>query len=163
MKKAFLSILVCLVVLSGLGAMSIRHVDETHPFDSAPMLERYYDSSDDGNMAYWDQYEISLLTISQGGPIYSWFGHSAFLIRTPDGRDIAFDYGTFSFNDEDFIKNFVMGRLWFLCLSTRANGRYAELDEDGRSVSLVTLPLTAEQKKAIVNFVDANTLKENRE
>ena len=163
MKKAFLSILVCLVVLSGLGAMSIRHVDETHPFDSAPMLERYYDSSDDGNMAYWDQYEISLLTISQGGPIYSWFGHSAFLIRTPDGRDIAFDYGTFSFNDEDFIKNFVMGRLWFLCLSTRANGRYAELEEDGRSVSLVTLPLTAEQKKAIVNFVDANTLKENRE
>ncbi len=162
-KRVVSTISLLLIVLPLLFSMSIRHEEEIHPFDSIPMLDRYYDSSDDGNLDYWDKYEISLLTVSQGGPVYSWFGHSAFLVKTPEGREIAFDYGTFSFDDDKFISNFIMGRLWFLCFSSRAENRYEELASDGRSVSRIVLPFTAEQKKAIVNFMDANLQRENRE
>ncbi len=158
-----LSLILCLLVLCCAFSVSLRNVSEEHPFDSKPMLDKYYDSSDDGNLAEWDKFEISLLTVSQGGPIYSWFGHAAFLVTTPDGREITFDYGNFSFNDEDFIKNFVMGRLWFLCYSTYARTQIAELEVDGRSVTRVDLPFTAEQKKAVIEFLDQNVQRENRE
>ena len=67
-------------------------MEEVHPFDSIPMLESYYDESDDGNASFWDCCEVSLLTISDGIPLYSWFGHSAILVTTPDGRAYTFDY-----------------------------------------------------------------------
>lgn len=162
-KRAVSFIAFLLFALSLLCAVSLRHTEEINSFDSVPMLDKYFELSDDGDLEYWDQYGISLLTVSQGGPLYSWFGHSAFLITTPSGRHIAFDYGTFSFDDDKFISNFIMGRLWFLCLSSNAESRYAELEEDGRCVTKVDLPLTAEQKKAIVNFMDANLERENRE
>ncbi len=162
-KRVVSSIALLLLAVSFSFALSVRHTEEIHPFDSIPMLDRYYDQSDDGNLDYWDKYEISLLTISPGGPVYSWFGHSAFLVTTPEGRNIAFDYGTFSFDDDKFISNFIMGRLWFMCFSSRVESRYEELAEDGRSVSRVVLPFSAEQKKAIVNFMDANLLRENRQ
>ena len=163
MKKLSFSVLLFAFCLASVFAISINHADEVHSFDSIPMLNRYFDMTDDGNDDYWDSYTISLLTISQGGPLYSWFGHSAFLVQTPTGRNIAFDYGTFSFSSDDFIKNFIMGRLWFVCLSSYADLRMAELEDDGRSATTVVLPLTAAQKKAIVRFMDENTSHENRD
>ena len=163
MKKLSFSVLILVLCITTVFAISINHSDEVHSFDSEPMLNKYFDMTDDGNADYWDNYTISLLTISQGGPVYSWFGHSAFLVQTPTGRNIAFDYGTFSFSSDDFIKNFIMGRLWFVCLSSYADLRIAELEDDGRNASCVVLPLTAAQKKAIVHFMDENTRHENRD
>lgn len=162
MRKVFVSLILCLVATSAAFSISIRGNQETHSFDSIPMLETYYDESEDSNMDFWDKCEISLLTITQGAPLYSWFGHSAFLVTTPDGRNISFDYGTFSFNDEDFFVNFAFGRLWFVCTSTRAEWQIQELEAEGRSVTKVVLPLTAEQKKAVIGFLNNNILSENR-
>ena len=84
-KRVASTILILLVSVSALCSISVRSTNEVHPFDSIPMLDRYYEESDDGNLDYWDKYQISLLTVSQGGPIYSWFGHAAFLVQTPEG------------------------------------------------------------------------------
>ena len=162
MKKAAVAAILSLLFVSVAFSLSLRNSDEVHPFDSIPMLEAYYDESDDGNMSFWNGCEISLLTIGSGDPLYSWFGHSAFLVSTPDGRTVTFDYGTFSFNDEDFFVNFAFGRLWFLCLSSNAEYQLQDIAEEGRSVTKVVLPLTAEQKKAVIGFLNANSRKENR-
>ena len=162
MKKAVVAVILSLIFISAAYSLSLRNSDEVHPFDSIPMLESYYDESDDGSMSFWDGCEISLLTIGSGDPLYSWFGHSAFLVSTPDGRNVTFDYGTFSFNDEDFFVNFAFGRLWFLCLSSNAEYQLQDISEEGRSVTKVVLPLTAEQKKAVIGFLNANSRKENR-
>ena len=162
MKKAVVAVILSLIFISDAFSLSLRNSDEVHPFDSIPMLESYYDESDDGSMSFWDGCEISLLTIGSGDPLYSWFGHSAFLVSTPDGRNVTFDYGTFSFNDEDFFVNFAFGRLWFLCLSSNAEYQLQDISEEGRSVTKVVLPLTAEQKKAVIGFLNANSRKENR-
>lgn len=162
MKKAVVAVILSLIFISAAFSLSLRNSDEVHPFDSIPMLESYYDESDDGSMSFWDGCEISLLTIGSGDPLYSWFGHSAFLVSTPDGRNVTFDYGTFSFNDEDFFVNFAFGRLWFLCLSSNAEYQLQDISEEGRSVTKVVLPLTAEQKKAVIGFLNANSRRENR-
>ena len=162
MKKAVVAVILSLIFISAAFSLSLRNSDEVHPFDSIPMLESYYDESDDGSMSFWDGCEISLLTIGSGDPLYSWFGHSAFLVSTPDGRNVTFDYGTFSFNDEDFFVNFAFGRLWFLCLSSNAEYQLQDIAEEGRSVTKVVLPLTAEQKKAVIGFLNANSRRENR-
>lgn len=162
MKKTLIAVLMCLFVLSAAFAMSMRAEDEAHPFDSIPMLETYYDESDDGNSSFWEGCEVSLLTISDGGPLYSWFGHAAFLVTTPDGRNYTFDYGTFSFNDEDFFVNFAFGRLWFLCVCSNAERQLEEIVSEGRTVTKVVLPLSTDQKKAVIQFLNTNSRYENR-
>ena len=163
MRKVLTVAILCLVVLLSVSAISVNHESEDHPFDSAPMLDRFFDLSDDGNLPAWNAYKISLLTISKGSPLYSWFGHSALVVETPDHRRIAFDYGTFSFASDRFISNFVMGRLWFVCLSSSIDYRLEEFEEEGRGVSVVELPLTVAQKKAVINFLNENTDLEHRE
>ena len=162
MKKAAVVVFLCLLILSAVSSMSMRANEEVHPFDSIPMLETYYDESDDGSMSFWDGCEVSLLTVSDGGPIYSWFGHAAILVTTPEGRNVTFDYGTFSFNDEDFFVNFAFGRLWFVCVCSNAERQLEEIEAEGRTVTKVVLPLTTEQKKAVIQFLNANSRYENR-
>ena len=165
MKKRVVScILVLLISVTAVFAVSMRtQSQEDHPFDSWPMIERYYNEMSDSSMDFWEGCTVSLLTVSPGAPLYSWFGHSAFLVTTPDGREITFDYGTFSFRDEDFFTNFAMGRLWFVCHSSYADYHYEDLDSDGRTVSRVILPLNASQKKAVIGLLNANIKSENRE
>lgn len=162
MRRLSFIIMVLLVALAQVPAVSVNGNRESYSFDSIPMLEKWYDESDDGSLDYWDRCTVSLLTISQGDPLYSWFGHSALMVTTPEGRNIAFDYGTFSFADDDFIMNFVMGRLWFLTTSFSADLEMRALEMEGRSATKVVLPLTAEQKKAVIGFLDINVLQENR-
>ena len=162
MKKAVVAAVICLFVLSVSFSLSLKNAEEVHPFDSIPMLESHYDESDDGNAAFWEGCEVSLLTVSDGKPLYSWFGHSAVLVTTPDGRSYTFDYGTFSFNDEDFLLNFAFGRLWFLCVSANARYQLQEIEEEGRSATKVVLPLTTAQKKAVIGFLNSNAEAENR-
>lgn len=163
MRKALVCAILCLVMISGLFAVSLRSgAQEVRPFDSLPMLDSYYDEGDDGNLAYWDRCTVSLLTITPGDPIYSWFGHAAILVTTPEGRRVTYDYGTFSFNDEDFFVNFAFGRLWFVCWSANADYQIADLRYEGRGARQMVLPLSAEQKKAVIGFLNANVRQENR-
>lgn len=162
MRRLSILIIVLLLALTQASAVSVNSTRETYSFDSIPMLEKWYDESDDGSMDFWDGCTVSLLTVSPGDPIYSWFGHSALMVTTPEGRNIAFDYGTFSFADEDFIRNFVMGRLWFLSNSFPADVEMMSLEAEGRSVTMVVLPLSAQQKKAVIGFLGINVQKENR-
>ena len=178
MRKVLICFFLCLLACCGAFAVSMRSGASSglasglgaglgsgsseNPFDSLPMLDAYYDDSDDGTLAYWDSCTVSLLTVTPGKPIYSWFGHAAILVSTPDGRNITYDYGTFSFDDEDFFVNFAFGRLWFLCHSSYADYQLEGLEEDGRSVTRIILPFTREQKKAIIGFLNENVKAENR-
>ncbi|MBR4477830.1 MAG: hypothetical protein IKO96_04280, partial [Spirochaetales bacterium] len=73
-RKLIVCIILCLISVAAAFSISVTGKQETHPFDSMPMLETYYDESDDGYMDFWDKCEVSLLTVTQGKPLYSWFG-----------------------------------------------------------------------------------------
>ena len=162
--KRAICVLLCIMALSSrVFAVSVKTTETTsNSFDSIPMLEAYYDETITSNEDFWDACEISLITIGEGQPLYSWFGHSALLVEAPDYPAYVYDYGTFSFDEEGFYKNFALGRLWFCCSVSYASYELAYLEMTGRSYSQVKLNLTAEQKKAIINFLSINSQEENR-
>lgn len=160
-KYFFLFVLVFLLALPRAFSLSLTAESESHPFDSLPMLESFYDESDDGFLSFWDSCSVSLLTVGPGGPLYSWFGHSALLVTTPAGSNITFDYGSFSFNADSFFLNFAMGRLWFVCSASYAEAQLDKMKEEGRSVTRIELPLDAVQKKAVIEFLNSNAKTEN--
>lgn len=143
--------------------VSLRNEESVeYPFSSGAMLDTYYDSTlSSSDVAFWDQSTVSLITLSKGSALYSWFGHSAILVELPGQVGYVFDYGAFSFNQEDFFVNFAFGRLWFCCSTNYATYEFAAADDALRTVSKVTLPLSASDKKAIVNFLIANNRQEN--
>lgn len=163
MKKRFLLLVLILFVVSAVFGISLKSKDEVHSFDSLPMLEKYYDQTlATGQESFWDECSISLVTIGEGGPLYSWFGHSALLVQTPENPAYVFDYGSFSFDAQNFYTNFAMGRLWFCCSVSYASYELSYLEQSGRTYSLVELNLSAAQKKAIISFLTTNAKQENR-
>jgi len=56
--------------------------------------------------------QISLITCAPGNELYSIFGHTAIRIfDTTNGTDVFYNYGTFDFNDPNFLAKFVRGKL----------------------------------------------------
>ena len=67
--------------------------------------------------------EISIITIGPGEQLYDSFGHNAIRISDPsNGKDLAFNYGTFDFNTPNFYIKFAQGKLpYALSVSTYDN------------------------------------------
>ena len=132
-------------------------------FDSFPMLDAYYDEDMPSNQeSFWSGCRIFLITIGEGEPLYSWFGHTALLVESPNNPSYMFDYGMFSFDADNFYSNFIMGRLWFCCNASYGDYELSYLGTTGRKVSKVELNLTAPQKKAIISFLGMNSETDNR-
>ncbi len=110
---------------------------------------------------YFENMRIYLLVGGPGSAIWENFGHSAFVIERDGYHPIAFDYGIFTFN-ETFIPNFIFGKLYYEVWETYALYRIGSLEDDDRSVYLLSLDLDANQKKALYSFLVYNTEEENR-
>jgi len=58
--------------------------------------------------------KISLLTCGPGEDLYSIFGHTALHVRDPvHGLDEVYNYGSFDYEDPDFLLNFLKGKLTY--------------------------------------------------
>lgn len=110
---------------------------------------------------YYSSMNIYLLTGGEGSLIWENFGHSAFVVTTPNGIDVAFDYGIFTF-DENFLPSFILGELYYEVWETYALYRISSLEDEDRTVSLLPLNLTNNEKKAMYSFLLYNTKEENK-
>lgn len=154
MKKAFLLTVILFCCFCAFSIGPVRQV-EVHEFDSIPMLEKFYKEEEEVS-SYWDDMEISLLTISQGNPLYSWFGHAGILVEDRSGYQILYDYGRFAFS-ADFYLNFIKGQLWYGCAGYWFEYELEECRESQRSIHKIVLDLTPQQKKAIAEFLEINS------
>ncbi|MGY6561397.1 MAG: lipoprotein N-acyltransferase Lnb domain-containing protein [Luteibaculaceae bacterium] len=101
----------------------------------------------------FEESSISLLTCGPGNELYSIFGHTAIRVKDPVlNIDAVFNFGTFEF-DENFYKNYVMGRLNY-CLS------YSSFDDfmyayqrEGREVRELKFNLDIIQKQAFFHWL----------
>ena len=67
---------------------------------------------DDGS-----QIEVALVTMGPGARFWERFGHNAIWIRDPiRGIDSLYNYGIFDFQAENFVLNFIQGRMEYLSL-----------------------------------------------
>ncbi len=152
-------------IISGLvfGVSAGQKTQTPNNFDSFPMLDAYYDEDVSSEQeGFWAKCRIFLITIGEGDPLYSWFGHTALLVESPGNPSYMFDYGTFSFDADNFYRNFIMGRLWFCCNVSYGDYELPYLGTTGRKVSKVELNLTPFQKKAIISFLNVNSESGNR-
>ncbi|RPD50540.1 DUF4105 domain-containing protein [Paracnuella aquatica] len=105
---------------------------------------------------------ISLLTCSPGNDLYSTFGHTAIRVQDPlAGTDIVYNYGTFEFSPDFYIK-FIRGKLnYALATESYADFLYT-YQYESRSVVEQELLLTCAQKDQLWMALQHNATPENR-
>lgn len=110
-----------------------------------------------------DSAYISLITVDPGEFVYSTFGHSALRVRDPENRlDRVYNYGTFNFEQPNFLLKFCQGRLlYFLDIESYRNFEYGNL-YDNRPMREQILRLTPEQRQRLSDLLEENAREENR-
>jgi hypothetical protein len=107
---------------------------------------------------------IKIAVMGPGDELYFWWGHIALVIDDADtGQSRFYDYGLFSFKNEDFFINFALGRLLYSCGVSPARANIGAYVNSNRDVTLFTLDLPPEKRVQIRDFAENNVLPENRD
>jgi len=107
---------------------------------------------------------IKIAVMGSGDELYFWFGHIALVIEdTRTGYSRFYDYGLFSFENENFFVNFAFGRLWYSSGVSSAENNIAGYIHHNRSVILYTLDLPPEKREEVWEFAEQSILPENRD
>ena len=105
---------------------------------------------------------IALVTMGPGTRVWERFAHNALWVRdTVRGVDRIYNYGMFSFEQENFLTRFVRGEMMYWMQGfdgERHNRAYQAAD---RSVWVQELNLTPEQRAELFAFLEWNERPEN--
>jgi hypothetical protein len=106
---------------------------------------------------------ISLITCNPGSELYSTFGHTALrVVDEAAGTDIAYNYGTFAFDDPNFYAKFIRGKLNYYVDQQAFPDFLYEYQYYSREVREQILNITCEEKKQIQAFLFMNIRPENK-
>jgi len=111
-----------------------------------------------------DDLTIKVAVMGPGDELYFWWGHIALVIddaRT--GQSRFYDYGLFSFENDNFFLNFAFGRLWYSSGVTSAEYNIAGYVRTNRDVVLYTLNLSPEKREEVRYYAEQSILPENRD
>jgi hypothetical protein len=110
-----------------------------------------------------DSLTVSLMIIGPGHPLYVWWGHIGLIIEnSTDNSSYFYDFGNFSFEEDNFYGNFAMGRLYYLKIKSRTQSYLRFLNFFDRSVTIYELNLTAQEKKKVYSILEEGVKPENR-
>jgi len=111
-----------------------------------------------------DDLTIKVAVMGPGDELYFWWGHIGLVIddaRT--GQSRFYDYGLFSFENDNFFLNFAFGRLWYSSGVSPAVSNIATYLYTNRDVVLYTLNLTPEKREEVRHYAEQSILPENRD
>jgi hypothetical protein len=107
---------------------------------------------------------VALVTAAPGAIYWERFGHNAILIEDSSSGDRRlYNFGWFDFGQENFMLNFVRGRMLYLLAATDPDRDIAGYRAEGRSVWLQELDLDAAQKLTLARKLALNAFPENAE
>ncbi len=110
-----------------------------------------------------DNLKVSLVFNGPADELYSWWGHVAIVIEDiSNGHARYYDYGNFSFDQDSFVRNFVMGRLYFLKAASSPGGQYRYGMMLNRDITRYELNLSREQASALRDFLEEEIKPDNR-
>jgi hypothetical protein len=110
-----------------------------------------------------DYLTLKVAVMGPGDELYFWWGHVALIVEdAASGTSRFYDYGVFSFKEDNFFVNFAFGRLLYFCLASPTEAALRTYFRTNRDVTLYTLDLPAENKEALWRFAEWNVLPENR-
>ena len=105
---------------------------------------------------------VSLMVVGPGIPLYVWWGHIGLIVEDQEENwSYFYDFGNFSFEEENFYRNFAMGRLYYLKVKSRTEPYLRFLSWFDRTVTIYELNLTGEEKKSIYDNLQEGVKPEN--
>jgi hypothetical protein len=107
---------------------------------------------------------LKVVVMGPGDELYFWWGHIALIVEDSiTGRSRLFDYGLFSFDNENFFVNFAFGRLIYSCGVSPTDRVFANYMSANRSIDIYTLDIPPEKRLEVLRFAEINVLPENRD
>ena len=107
--------------------------------------------------------QISLLTCTPGSELYSVFGHSALrVVDSAAGTDVVYNFGTFNFDDPNFYRKFVLGKLMYFLSQEYYPDFVFSYKYFNRGITEQVLDLSGNEKKQIQEELFNNISEENR-
>lgn len=109
-------------------------------------------------------FRIALVTAAPGDIYWQRFGHNALLVEnTVTGDARMYNFGIFDFEQENFLLNFVQGRMLYRLAAFPPEVDLDNYASEGRSVWIQELNLSPEQRYAVAEMLGQNALPENAE
>lgn len=146
MRRIAASLLLCL----GLGASHLAGQAEaaSDPLSPEPGSE----------LRVW------LITADPGDVVWERFGHNALrVLDTSTGRDVAYNWGIFDFDQVDFVPRFLKGQMLYSMATFPAGPMVEAYARTGRKIVMQELALTPAQRLALRDLAERNALPENRD
>jgi len=106
---------------------------------------------------------VYVMTMGPGEFVWERFGHNAIRIRDEiAGTDVAYNYGRFSFEQEDFVLRFIRGQMDYWMEGFDTGWTVNAYAAAGRDIWMQELNLTPDQRADLRDFLEWNALPENR-
>ena len=107
--------------------------------------------------------KISLITLSPGDEIYTVFGHSGLRIKdSSSNQDLIYGYGTFDFNEPNFLMKFINGKLLYYLSNEDYLPFINYYRNENRTIIEQELNFTCEEKERILKYLYNNLQGENK-
>ncbi len=104
-----------------------------------------------------------LVSVGPGHAVWERFGHSLLWIHDPrEVTDEAYNYGLFSFEQEHFLRRFIMGDMLYWMAGFDVQRQLAAYRSQHRSIEIQELALDSDQVNRLQQFLEWNDLPENR-
>jgi hypothetical protein len=106
---------------------------------------------------------ISIMTMGVGDEVWERFGHNAIVVDDRRfGTSVAYNFGMFSFRQENFLLRFIQGRMWYWMAGYPTEDDVPRYIAAQRSVWQQELNLTPAQRLAMRDALEQNALDENK-
>ncbi len=107
---------------------------------------------------------VWLVTAGPGDAVWERYGHNAIrVLDTRTGRDVAYNWGIFDFQQVDFIPRFLQGRMLYMMAPFQTDAMIDAYGRADREIVLQELDLTPAQKVALRDVADRNAQPEHRD
>ena len=107
---------------------------------------------------------VWLITAGPGDVVWERFGHNALrVLDTSTGRDVAYNWGIFDFDQVDFVPRFLKGQMLYSMATFRAGPMVEAYARTGREIVMQELALRPAQRLALRDLAERNALPENRD
>ncbi|TRZ82404.1 MAG: DUF4105 domain-containing protein [Sediminibacterium sp.] len=107
--------------------------------------------------------QFSIITCAAGEDIYTIWGHTAVrVVDSVNQTDIVFNYGTFNFNEPNFITKFLKGDLLYFVSVNNYSDFLKEYQFEKRNVYEQVLKITAAEKIKWYTALQVNMIGDNR-
>jgi hypothetical protein len=110
------------------------------------------------------QFRVWLITTGPGDAVWERFGHNALrVLDTETGRDVAYNWGIFDFNQADFVPRFLKGQMLYMMAPFSTSAMVDHYAGTNREVVMQELALTPSERLTLSDLVELNALPENRD